>query len=142
MLFRCGQLLAIAYNDSSVMNVLPIFRCCKPVALAISLATPWSVTPVIPNREMDVSFAAHFVSEILYSPSSVIWQPQQIFEMSSSRRAYARRTTRAVESSSIFSPAKLSLSLRPSDSFTARFHFLHTPLALAKSAKDGIMKKT
>lgn len=27
--------MAIAYNDSSVMNVPPIFRCCKALALAI-----------------------------------------------------------------------------------------------------------
>lgn len=33
--FSCGQLFAIAYKDSSVINVPPIFRCCKELALDI-----------------------------------------------------------------------------------------------------------
>lgn len=31
--FRFIQLFATAYNDSSVINVPPMFRCCKECAL-------------------------------------------------------------------------------------------------------------
>lgn len=33
--FRFGQLLAIVNTDSSVINVPPIFRCCKEAAREI-----------------------------------------------------------------------------------------------------------
>lgn len=33
--FKCGQLWAMAYNESSVINVPPIFRWCKELALDI-----------------------------------------------------------------------------------------------------------
>jgi hypothetical protein len=45
------------------------------------LITPESVIPAIPHREIDVNFPMHFADEILNSPSSVIWQPQQLREL-------------------------------------------------------------
>ena len=33
--FKCGQLFAMANKDSSVINVPPILRCCKELALDI-----------------------------------------------------------------------------------------------------------
>lgn len=99
----------MAYSDSSVMNVPPIFRCCKELALeicwklrssqkddimidlnkdiqlSISLTkwtTPLSVIPVIPHNDMDVKLLIHFAKEILYNPVSDIWQPHRLLELS------------------------------------------------------------
>lgn len=86
IVFKCGQLWAMAYNESSVINVPPIFRWCKELALDISWTTPLSVIPVMPHSDMDVKLLIHFAIDILYNPVSVIWQPQRRLEMSSSLR--------------------------------------------------------
>lgn len=43
--------------------------------------TPLSVIPVLPQREIEVRLLIHLAIDILYSPLSVMWQPQRLLEL-------------------------------------------------------------